>query len=77
MRYNGHNMMKAKTRRMKTQSTLSIRATISFPADLYETLAGIAKSGKVSLAWIVRAAAENYVAEKTKKGGKDDVRRGD
>ena len=41
----------------------TVRATISFPPDLYETLEGIAKQKKVSLAWVVREAAERYVAE--------------
>jgi hypothetical protein len=49
---------------MKTQSTGSIRASISFPPDIYETLEGIAKEKKVSLAWVVREAAEQYIAGK-------------
>jgi metal-responsive CopG/Arc/MetJ family transcriptional regulator len=42
----------------------SVRATISFPQDLYQTLEGIAHQKKVSLAWVVREAAEQYVADK-------------
>ena len=42
----------------------AIRATISFPPNIYETLEGIAKEKKVSLAWVVREAAEKYIAEK-------------
>jgi metal-responsive CopG/Arc/MetJ family transcriptional regulator len=42
----------------------SVRATISFPSELYETLEGIARQKKVSLAWVVRDAAENYIADK-------------
>lgn len=42
----------------------AVRATISFPYELYETLEGIAKEKKVSLAWVVREATEQYVAEK-------------
>ena len=50
---------------MRAQSNvLTVRATISFPAELYETLEGIAREKKVSLAWVVREAAENYVADK-------------
>ena len=41
-----------------------VRASISFPPDLYETLEGIAKQKKVSLAWVVRDAAERYVSGK-------------
>ena len=42
----------------------SVRATISFPSGLYEVLEDIAKQKKVSLAWVVREAAEKYVADK-------------
>jgi predicted DNA-binding ribbon-helix-helix protein len=47
---------------MKTQSTPAVRASISFPPGLYDTLEEIAKRKKVSLAWVVRDAAEKYVA---------------
>jgi metal-responsive CopG/Arc/MetJ family transcriptional regulator len=40
-----------------------VRASISFPPDLYETLEELAKQKKVSLAWVVRDASEKYVAE--------------
>lgn len=42
----------------------SVRASISFPTSLYEVLEGIAKEKKVSLAWVVREAAERYVADR-------------
>jgi hypothetical protein len=42
----------------------AVRASISFPSDVYETLEGIAKEKKVSLAWVVREAAEKYIADK-------------
>jgi hypothetical protein len=42
----------------------TVRATISFPPDVYETLEGIAKEKKVSLAWVVREAVEEYIADK-------------
>ena len=48
---------------VKTQSTPAVRASISFPPGLYETLEDIAKQKKVSLAWVVRDAAEKYVAD--------------
>lgn len=41
-----------------------VRATISFPQDVYQTLEDIARQKKVSLAWVVRDAAEQYIAEK-------------
>ncbi len=40
------------------------RATISFPSDLHETLEKIARDKKVSLGWVVREAAEKYVADR-------------
>ena len=43
---------------------VSVRATISFPSELYKTLEGIARQKKVSLAWVVREAAEQYIADK-------------
>lgn len=42
----------------------SVRATISFPPELYETLEDMARQKKVSLAWIVRDAAEQYIRDK-------------
>jgi Ribbon-helix-helix protein, copG family len=56
---------KEKRRSTKNQSPSLVRASISFPPDLYETLDEIAKQKKVSLAWVVRDAAEKYVADRT------------
>src|SRR5436305_1112726 len=42
----------------------SVRATISFPSEIYRTLEEIAHQKKVSLAWVVRDAAEQYVASR-------------
>ena len=47
---------------VKAQRETAVRASITFPPDLYETLEQIAKQKKVSLAWVVRDAAEKYVA---------------
>ena len=44
--------------------TSSVRATISFPSDIYYTLEDIAREKKVSLAWIVREATEQYIESK-------------
>ena len=49
---------------MQTQNAAAIRASISFPPDIYETLEGIAREKKVSLAWVVREAVEKYIADK-------------
>lgn len=48
----------------KTLKSASVsRASVSFPPELYRTLEEIAKQKKVSIAWVVREAAEKYVAE--------------
>lgn len=49
---------------VKGQTTAAVRASISFPPEVYETLETIAKEKKVSLAWVVREAAEKYIADK-------------
>jgi len=51
-------------KKLKIQSNIAVRASISFPGEIYETLEVIAKQKKVSLAWVVREAAEQYIGEK-------------
>lgn len=41
----------------------STRASVSFPPEVYEELEKLAAAKKVSLAWVVRDAAEKYVAD--------------
>jgi hypothetical protein len=43
--------------------TSAPRASVTFPPDIYSTLELIAKQKKVSVAWVVRDAAEKYVAD--------------
>ena len=57
-------------KKMKVQSRAQVRATISFPPELYATLEEIAKQKKVSLAWVVRDASERYVAETESSGSR-------
>lgn len=58
--------MSAKQRGIKkVDPALALRASVSFPPELYRMLAEIAKRKKVSVAWVVRDAAEKYVAEET------------
>ena len=45
------------------------RASITFPPELYQSLESLARSKKVSLAWVIRDAAEAYVAEQNRKVG--------
>lgn len=53
------NPKKSATREPKT-----VRASVGFPRELYKTLEQIAEEKKVSVAWVVRDAAEKYVADK-------------
>ena len=46
-------------------SSATVRATISFSADRYAELDEIAKQKKVSLAWVVREAVDNYIDART------------
>ena len=46
---------------MKPEGPASVRASISFPPDIYEVLEQLARQKKVSLAWVVRDAVERYV----------------
>ena len=47
---------------MKPERVASVRASISFPPDVYKALERLARQKKVSLAWVVRDAVERYVA---------------
>lgn len=55
---------KTEHKKVRSQSAAAVRASISFPPDVYKTLETIAKEKKVSLAWVVREAAEKYIADK-------------
>jgi len=61
---------RADSRKVKADSTAAVRASISFPPEVYETLEVIAKEKKVSLAWVVREAAEKYIADRWPLFGK-------
>lgn len=55
---------KAPQKNVKSADPETVRASISFPADLYSALEAEAKQKKVSLAWVVRDAAERYLSNK-------------
>jgi hypothetical protein len=61
-------MTPKKATRANTQSAPLVRASISFPPDLYETLEALAKQKKVSLAWVVRDATEKYIEGEANNG---------
>jgi hypothetical protein len=56
--------MKGRKRARKPSGARSVRASISFPPDVYKSLDEIARQKKVSLAWVVREASETYIADK-------------
>lgn len=55
--------MADRSARMKRQSPEVMRASVTFPANVYAELEKIAESKRVSLAWVVREAAEKYVVD--------------
>jgi metal-responsive CopG/Arc/MetJ family transcriptional regulator len=57
--------------RIEAPAETSVRATISFPPEMYRTLEGIAHQKKVSLAWVVREAVDQYVTDKWPLFGKN------
>ena len=67
-------MTRGAKRKEKPAEGASVRATISFPSELYKILEGIAREKKVSLAWVVRDASEQYVADKWPLFGKNLLR---
>ncbi|KVH69338.1 hypothetical protein WJ41_19990 [Burkholderia ubonensis] len=55
--------MTTKRGRKPTGQPRAARASASLPPELYATLQEIAKQKKVSVAWVIRDAAEKYIAE--------------
>lgn len=70
-------MNRKKAQGAKTQTASSVRASITFPSDVYQSLEDLAKQKKVSLAWVVRDAAEKYIADESTRtsGFPSDQRR--
>jgi metal-responsive CopG/Arc/MetJ family transcriptional regulator len=64
---------KVERRNIKIKNASLVRASISFPPNLYESLEEIAKRKKVSLAWVVRDATEKYIADKPAEIGKSSA----
>ena len=59
-------MAAKKQRESKADKTAMPRASVTFPPDLYRTLETLARKKKVSIAWVVRDAAERYVADESR-----------
>ncbi len=54
-------------RKVTSDSTISartLRASISFPENQYAVLERIAQQQRVSLAWVVRTAVQEYIENK-------------
>ena len=66
-------MTKARKSETVQADANSVRATISFPLDMYQTLEEIARQKKVSLAWVVREAVEQYFTDKWPLFGKNAI----
>ena len=49
--------------RKPTQKPPPARASVSLPSGTYQTLQALAKQKKVSVAWVLRDAAEKYIAD--------------
>ena len=56
-------MLPKRGRIKKKSLTAAPRTSVTFPPDLYRNLSQMAKQKKVSVAWVVRDAAEKYVAD--------------
>ncbi len=52
---------KMKSRNQSVASCRKVRASISLPPELYHGVEEIARTKKVSIAWVVRNAVEKYL----------------
>jgi predicted DNA-binding ribbon-helix-helix protein len=50
----------------------TVRASVTLNGEVYRTLETLAKQKKVSTAWVLRDAAEKYVADQWPLFGKPD-----
>lgn len=61
----GDQAMRAHSKRQETETPeRTVRASISFPEQQYQVLEQIAAENKVSLAWVVRDAIDDYLKSK-------------
>ncbi len=58
-----HNLEKGGAVARKLISESSTRTSVTLPSHVYSSLESIARKKKVSLAWVIRDAAEKYVDE--------------
>jgi predicted transcriptional regulator len=62
------NMKRTNGNGMEMRTANTVRASISFPPELYRRLEEIARRKKVSLAWVMRDAGELYAAHRDVEG---------
>ncbi|MEQ1792955.1 MAG: hypothetical protein ABL970_02090 [Nitrospira sp.] len=60
----------------RARGARATRASVSFPSNVYGSLGAIARKKKVSLAWVVRDAAEKYIAEEANEGRAEQLSEG-
>lgn len=58
----------------KPKKSALVRASIGFPTELYQALEDLASRKKVSLAWVVRDAAELYLRSESRNVNEGDGR---
>ncbi len=63
--------------RPATGKLAAARVSVSLPPDIARTLQDIAKQKKVSVAWVMRDAAEKYIADQWPLFGTASDRRGE
>jgi hypothetical protein len=58
----GDRMTASEQQRARTRDgEKSVRTSVTLPSEIYENLSQIAKSRKVTVAWVIRDAAEKYI----------------
>jgi hypothetical protein len=50
-------------RDQRSREEVAVRASVSFPPELYRLLEQVASQKKVSIAWVVRDATEKYISD--------------
>ena len=54
----------AQKKKSKPNAAPTRRTSVTFPSGLYRTLEQIAAQQKLSVAWVIRDAAEKYVSDR-------------
>ncbi len=67
-------MLPKRGRTKKKTAATRPRTSVTFPPDLYRNLEHLAQQKKVSVAWVVRDAAEKYVEDQWPLFGKEQGR---